>query len=385
MERRRLWSARWRTWNPCGGIEIDPVEIAKRLIRTRSISGYESRLAGEIEEMLKPLHVEHQRVGDLGFNIIAEHRGKKDAPTVILNGHMDTVDVVEGWTKDPFSADIEDGRLYGLGSADMKGGLAALIYAFKKAVSENSPLNIIFTAVVREELDSEGAFALLNEMDGDVAFIAEPTNEMPMLGARGRYVLDIVFKGESGHGARPESGTNAILCASRFISEMQFHFKEHPKMGAGSACVLKIEGGSDFLSVPDTCKVVLDRHVVPGEDRDSVMQELLEMLENADMDCDAEVSWHSRSTPFLEPYEWDIENDMVRDFASLYIERYGELKPIYGQSVGDFNAFGKRMPTVVYGPKGANWHATDEYVMVDSVKNVAEFYADLLRKMGERV
>jgi len=329
--------------------------------------------------------VERQRVGDLGFNIVARHRGKDGAPTVILNGHMDTVDVVDGWMKGPFDPVIEDGKLYGLGSADMKGGLAALIYAFKKAVQEKSPLNILFTAVVREELDSEGAFALLNEIEGDIVFIAEPTDEMPMLGARGRYVLDMVFKGESGHGARPDSGINAIECAAAFIEKLkELPLREHPKMGKGSVCPLKIEGGSDFLSVPETCKIVVDRHVVPGETRDSVMEEFTGLLESADIDCDAEISWHSRSTPFLEPYEWSIENGFVKDFASLYIERYGGLKPVYGQSVGDFNAFGKMMPTVVYGPKGSNWHASNEYVFTDSLIRVSDFYVNLLRRIGER-
>ena len=334
---------------------------------------------------MRPIHVERQRVGDLGFNIIAKHKGREDAPTIILNGHMDTVDVVEGWEIDPFSGDISDGKIYGLGAADMKGGLASLIYAFKRAVSEENPLNIIFTAVVREELDSEGGFALLNEVDGDIAFIAEPTNEVPMLGARGRYVLDIVFKGESGHGARPETGINAIECASSFIRNLKkMPLTEHPKMGTGSICALRIEGGSDFLSVPEKCKIVVDRHIVPGESRDSVLKEFIEMLENTDMDCDAEVSWHPRSTPFLEPYEWSIENDFIRDFVSLYMEKYGEIRPLYGQSVGDFNAFGKAMPTVVYGPKGGNWHSAGEYASVSSIRDVAEFYVKLLKNMGER-
>ena len=328
--------------------------------------------------------MERQQVEDLGFNIIAEHRGKDGAPTVILNGHMDTVGVVDGWKRDPFGAEVDGDRLYGLGAADMKGGLAALIYAFKRAVYEKSPLNIIFTAVVREELDSEGAFALLNEIDGDVAFIAEPTGEMPMLGARGRYVLDIDFTGESAHGARPENGINAIGCASSFVSKLKdMKLAEHQKMGNGSLCVLKIDGGSDFLSVPDTCRVVVDRHVVPGENRDSIMGEFIELLEDMDMECDAEISWHSRKTPFLEPYEWNMENDFIRDFASVYVERYGEFIPTYGRSVGDFNMFGKKLPTVVYGPKGGDWHGADEYVSLESLENVSEFYAMLLRKMGE--
>ena len=350
------------------------------MVRTGSESGYESVVAGQIEEILSPIRVEREAVDDLGFNVIAEHRGKEGAPTIILNGHMDTVGIAEGWTREPLSADIEDGRLYGLGSADMKGGLAALIWAFKMAVKEGSPLNIVFTAVVREELDSEGAFELLKHRTGDLALIAEPTGERLMLGARGRYAADITFTGKAAHGARPSMGVNAIECAAKYVERLrEIKPASHPDMGQGSICALKIEGGSDFLSVPDRCTITVDRHVVPGESRDDVMRDFLSI---AGDECRTEIMWHPRKTPFLEPYEYSADDGLIGEFSSLYRERY-DAPPIYGESVGDFNAFGKRMPTVVYGPKGENWHSADEYVIVDSVERVARLYYDFLKLKGE--
>ncbi len=298
---------------------------------------------------------------------------------------MDTVDVTEGWTRDPFSAEIEDGRLYGLGSSDMKGGLAALIWAFKKAVKEKLPVNLLFTAVVDEEINSQGAFELLKEIRGDMAIIAEPTDEKIMLGARGRFALDVVFHGKSAHGARPHKGANAIICASEFLSKLgEIPLRVHEKMGTGSMTPLKITGGDDFLSVPHICTVVLDRHIVPGESRMDVMEEFRKLLDSVEIGCNAEIRWHSRPTPFLEAYEFSPETEFIRDFVGLYREKYGFFGATYGESVGDYNLFAKSMPTVVYGPKGANWHSGDEYVFIDSVEAVAKTYYEFLKRTGEK-
>ncbi len=298
---------------------------------------------------------------------------------------MDTVDVTEGWTRDPFSAEIEERKLYGLGSSDMKGGLAALIWAFKKAVKEKLLVNLLFTAVVDEEINSQGAFELLKEIGGDLAIIAEPTDEKIMLGARGRFALDLIFRGKSAHGARPYKGANAIICASEFLSKLgEIPLRTHEKMGMGSITPLKITGGDDFLSIPDICTVVVDRHIVPGERREDVMEEFRKLLESVETGCDAEIRWHPRPTPFLEAYEFSPETEFIRDFVSFYREKYGLFEPIYGESVGDYNLFAKSMPTVVYGPKGGNWHSADEYVHTDSVEAVAKTYYEFLKRMGER-
>ena len=365
-------------------MQIDAIEIARRLVRIPSVSRYESKLAGEIEAILHPIRVRRQRVDDIGFNLISEYHGSENAPVIVLNGHMDTVEPSEAWTRDPYSPEIEDGKLYGLGSADMKGGLAAIIWAYRRVVREKLPVNLIFTAVVDEEIYSQGAFELLKEVEGDMALIAEPTNERPMLGARGRYVLELTFRGKSAHGARPETGENAISCASELIKNIgEISLKTDEKMGKGSVTPLKIEGGGEFLSVPELCRVVIDRHVVPGEDRNSVIGEVRTLLDSLKIPCDAGIGWHPRPTPFLEAYEFSPEEERIRHFAGMYREKYGDFRPIYGKSVGDYNLFAKKMPVVVYGPKGANWHSANEYVYIDSVDRVAEFYYEFIKRTGE--
>ena len=325
-----------------------------------------------------------QRVGDIGFNLISEYHGSDYGPTIVLNGHMDTVAPVEGWTRDPYSAEIDGNKLYGLGSADMKGGLAAIIWAYRKAVREKLPVNLIFTAVVDEEMNSQGAYELLKEIKGDVALIAEPTNERVMLGARGRYVIDMDFTGKSYHGARPYGGINAIDCAAKVIMALGEMEIPEGEIGKGSITVLKIEGGSDFLSVPEKCRIIVDRHVIPGESREKVMGEFQSVIEALDVACDVDISWHSRPTPFLEPYIFSPDDEWIRDFISFYRENNGEPEMIYGESVGDYNLFGAHMPTVVYGPKGENWHSADEFVYVDSIERVANLYYRFIRYLGER-
>ncbi len=364
-------------------MQIEVVEIARRLIRIPSASRYESRLADEIEDILRPIEVRRQRVGDIGFNLISEYRGSENSPTIVLNGHMDTVEPVKSWSRDPYSPDIEGGKLYGLGSADMKGGLSAIIWAYRRAVKEKLPVNLIFTAVVDEEINSQGAYELLKEIKGDIALIAEPTGEKMMLGARGRYVLDMAVKGRSSHGARPYKGVNSIECGAEIIKALK-SMKIPEKNGMkGSVAPLKIEGGGDFLSVPESCLIVIDRHVIPGESRELVMDGFKNLIENLNLPCEVEISWHSRPTPFLEPYSFSPDEGLIRDFASLYIEKYGELRTICGESVGDYNLFAKYMPTVVYGPKGENWHSADEFVYTDSLERVASFYYEFIRKVGD--
>lgn len=364
---------------------MEPAEIASRLIRIPSVSRYESRVAAEIEEMLRPIGVRRQRVGDIGYNLISEYHGSENAPVLILNGHMDTVEPAEGWTKDPYSPEIDGKRLYGLGSADMKGGLAALIWAYKRAVREKLPVNLIFTAVVDEEIYSQGAFELLKYVKGDMAILTEPTDERVMLGARGRYVLDLKFKGRAAHGARPEKGENAIKCASELIRGLdKITLKRDEKMGSGSISPLKIEGGGEFLSVPEICTVVIDRHVVPGEERDSVLEEMKRLIGSLDIPCEVKIEWHPRPTPFLEAYEISPDTAYIWDFIDFYRERYGSFDPIYGRSVGDYNLFAEHMPTLVYGPKGGDWHSADEYVYIDSIERVAGFYYEFIKRIGEK-
>ena len=171
-----------------------------------------------------------------GNNVLARLAGtESDAPTLLLNAHMDTVELVEAWEEDPLSGRVEDGKLYGQGACDMKGGLAGIMIAFDALATADIDLagDVLFTAVV----DEEGPYGLgANQLirDGitdecDAAIVTEPgpilaqrdiENPALLLGARGRFLYDITVTGEAAHGSQPEKGTNAVVDAGRLAAAL---------------------------------------------------------------------------------------------------------------------------------------------------------------------
>ncbi|UCE37417.1 MAG: M20/M25/M40 family metallo-hydrolase [Thermoplasmata archaeon] len=366
---------------------MDVVELTKKLVEIQSVTGNETEIGEFITSELDDPNVEMQKVAGFGPNVIAKHITKPEDPIIILNCHMDTVEVMQGWESDPFTPKIEGNKLYGLGACDMKAGVAIAIDVFKKA--QEMDKNIVFTAVSDEEGNSKGSYVLLQkmkqeELKGDnsnlLCLIPEDTEEHVKLGARGRYVIDIDVFGCSAHGATPECGTNAIVKSTKIVDGLNdLPLAEHPIMGKGSFCILKIEGGGDSLSVPDRCTIRVDRHTVPGEDKSKIIEDFDNLLKKLNLNCEYKLSFIKRETPFLEPYILDKENPWAVKFLSAYREYCEKEAPIaYGRSVGDFNAFGCLMPTIVFGPMGENVHGSNECVFIDSIKRCRDLYLKFL-------
>ncbi len=319
-------------------------------------------------------------VKGIGNNVVAEVTHDRALPTLLLNGHLDTVEVCRGWTRDPFTPAVEGDRLYGLGSADMKSGVAIAMLMFKR-LADSGNVNVVFAGSVDEEGDSSGAFALLDSgLKGDLCLIPEPSGGKIMMGCRGRVVFEVEARGASAHGSRPEEGVNAISEASRFVGEIgKIPLAEHPILGKGSFCVLEMSGGTRTLSVPDSCWLKIDRHYVIGETKDSMLRELAHVGKKMPGGADFDISyWKKRPTPFLEPYI--TEN---KGLAAVFAKAVGRAFS-YGKSVGDYNTFSKIIPTVVFGPAGTNWHASDEFVSIASVRECVEGYERFAQAISAR-
>ncbi|NJE02396.1 M20 family metallopeptidase [Thermococcus sp. JdF3] len=364
-------------------------DLLKELVSISSPFGKEEEISKFIASFLEEhgLEVELLPVEGFGSNVIAHLPGR--GHTVVLNGHMDTVNLSPGWTKNPYG-ELEGDRFYGLGSADMKAGLAALLSAFVEMAElpRKERPTVIFTAVVDEEGYSRGAWELIRsgKLDrADVVLVAEPTNERLMLGARGRFVVQVEVFGKKAHAARPYEGLNAIEELGRFVGSLwKIRFRNHRKLGAGSYCTLRIEGSADGLSVPDYARAIIDRHVVIGEDWDRVSSELLNLAERVKLKGDIRVSKFERPTPDMLPYAVRENDRFVNIFKSVHRTVLGgEPEIIYGRSVGDFNYFGTYLnkPTLVYGPVGGNWHGSDEWVSVESLKRVKRVYVEFLKAL----
>ncbi|ASJ10512.1 deacylase [Thermococcus sp. P6] len=368
------------------------VELLKKLVSIRSPFGEEGEISRFVASFLEEhgFRVELVPVEGFGDDVVAYLPGRKT--TVVLNGHMDTVNVSPGWTRNPWG-ELDGDRFYGVGSADMKAGLSALMAAFVEIgnLPKRERPNVIFTAVSDEEGYSRGAWELIRsgKLDhSDLVLLGEPTNERLMLGARGRFVVEVEFFGKKAHAARPYLGINAVEDLGRFVGSLErIRLRGHGKLGRGSYCTLHVEGSADGLSVPDYARAVIDRHVVVGEDWERVKGELMALAGKLDLRSDVVIKKFDRPTPDMLPYTVRANNRFVRAFLRAHERVFGVRPEVtYGKSVGDFNYFATYLgkPTLVYGPVGGNWHSADEWVSVESVRRVKKLYVEFLRGLVQK-
>ncbi|RDI72678.1 M20 family metallopeptidase [Halopelagius longus] len=390
----------------------ETVSLLQDLVRIPSPYFEEDEMSEFVYEWLdeRGLDPEYHRVSEPditeyeGRNVVARLAGSdSDAPTLLLNAHMDTVLIVEDWDEDPTSGRIEDGKLYGQGACDMKGGLAAVMKAFEALAESDAELrgDVLLTAVV----DEEGPYGLGTDRlirdgytdDCDMAVVTEPgpvlaqedvENPALLLGARGRFLYDIEVRGKAAHGSKPSEGVNAVADAGRLAAGLaEMETGTHPKLGDGSVCPLKIEGGSQTLSVPERARLMVDRHVVVGETEEDVRADAERVVSELGVESEVDVGFREAPSDDIRygPYVTDEDHPLVTSLAAATREVTGE-DPAYGyfSSVGDFNYLGDRagLPTVILGPDGGNIHAAGEFVRLDDVVEVADVVtraaADLL-------
>jgi len=335
-----------------------------------------------------------------GKNIIVNLEGTKPGPVICINGHLDTVRLCKGWTKNP-KGEILDNRLYGLGALDMKSGCAATMIALKAFVENHKIFKgkIISTYVsVEEGPYGLGTNALIEEgyiNDVDFSIITEPSagfsgNQFPdiCLGARGGFGLEIELFGISAHAATPNLGVSAADDAALVINELKnIEYEKDPFLGKGDICVIGIESDGGACSVPDYAKIRLFRHTIIGENEETITNEIEKAIERANIRCEYSISFRkapSEGSKGFMPYTIDKNEPMVKEFMAT-IEEISETKPTisYFQSIGDFNYLGSRLkaPAVVFGASGSNFHGRDEYVDIDSVVKTAKIVYRFLEKV----
>lgn len=333
-----------------------------------------------------------------GVNIIGNLKGSQDGPRILLNGHLDTVNICEGWTKEPLISTIKGNRMYGLGALDMKSGCVAIllaINAFKSIVKD-------FKGEIRYSFvsDEEGPYGLgtnyliedgyLNEID--VAIVTEPSSgfchtEFPCLclGARGGYNYRVDFKGRSSHAANPEGGVSAIVDSAKVMLELKnSNMIIDEKLGKGSICIIESGGGGEACSVADKAHFTVFRHIVRGENKETVKQELMEAVKRANIKSD--VSFKFRDAPSSESQGFEaymVEKDNL--YSQSFIKSIKDIcmkEPSidYFSSIGDFNYLGgrKNIHTLVFGPNGGNYHSADEYVYIDTVIKTSKIIVSFL-------
>jgi acetylornithine deacetylase len=320
------------------------------------------------------LEVEVEEVAPGRFNTVGIARGSGGGRTLLLNAHLDTVGVA-GMER-PFEPAVEDGRLHGRGSYDMKAGLAAIMLAGAEAVRAGVRGDVIVAAVCDEEVASIGTARAAERYRADAAIVSEPTEMRLALAHKGFVGFEVETKGRAAHGSRPDLGIDAIAHMGYVlvgIEELDRRLRAeptHPLLGSGSLHASVIEGGQEFSSYPERCLLKGERRTIPGESREHVEGELRELL--------GEVEGEIRVVVARQPFETPADAEIAE-----LVSRHAGRPEIVGVPFWADSALlaSAGIPTVVFGPAGEGAHAVEEWVDVASAERCAEIYAAVAREL----
>lgn len=378
-------------------------DFAQRLIRTPSVSTQEGDLARLLVEEMNRVGFDRVYTDSVG-NVIGQI-GPDNGPTLLYNGHMDTVDVgdLSRWKRDPYGGEIENGILFGRGACDMKGALAAMVYAGRALVPFKNTLKgpLYVVGVVQEEPFEGLAMQHVVEQEGiqpDWVVLGEATNLQISRGHRGRIECTITVHGRSCHASAPSRGVNAIYEAARIIVGLELltpQLGNDPLLGPGTIAVTEIHSQAGSRNVvPDYCQLCVDRRLTAGETERRALADIRRIVtrEGSDTSIDL-VEYESqsytghpltgvKSFPF-----WVISEDdpLVRRTAEV-IERTLGFVPRLGcwqfSTDGAYTMGEAGIPTVGFGPGDERYaHTTEDQVRIRDLVSATQVYTRLALRM----
>ncbi len=375
------------------GLDLRLRELLERMVRTRSVLPHEADMARLVAGELVAMGVEPvwQEVSPERSNVYCTVRLGPRPGLVTFTGHLDTVDVADGWTTDPFEPTERDGRLYGLGALDMKSGLAAALTAFRRLLEDRGRHGELgevgFAATVDEEGLGTGARALLGTPCGrsDLILLTEPffgadSDDPVPIAMSGKVLYRILVRGRTSHAlCHPERGINAVDDAARIVAALdRLPLGEHPLLGRANYSTLKIDGGyrEYAVVVPERCEVIVTRLLVPGETRAQAVAQLEALIAGLGLRSQVTVE---TPPPFYGAYALDPESPAFRRFRAAYQARLGR-PPVTGGMLGivDANIYVAEgnIPTLTFGPRGKGLHEAGEYVELDTIEPVVDVLID---------
>ncbi len=316
-------------------------------------------------------------------NLVARIGGRRGR-SLMFNGHLDVVGV-EGMLHPPFGAEARDGLMYGRGSADMKGGVAAMCAAAHRAAESGIAGEIIIAAVADEEYESLGTKALLARgIRADACIVTEPTRLAIMPAHRGFVWMEAEVSGRAAHGSRWDIGVDAIRHTGLLLAELDrldtevLPRRTHPLLGRGSLHASRIEGGIGMSTYPDRCLLKLERRTIPGEQATDAMDE----LQHA---CDvvrarrATFAADVRLILTQGPSDVPVDAPIVRSLSTA-LASSDEAVRIEGMSAWTDAALlnDAGIPTVCFGPGDISLaHAAEEYIPLAEIDRATTVLAGL--------
>lgn len=318
-------------------------------------------------------------------SVVGGLRGNGERPALLFSGHLDTVPAGDNWKRDIFSAEIDDGKIWGLGSTDMKAGVAALLIAMEAVQSTGVTLkgDLLFAGTAGEEVDSMGAKHLVAQQKlGEVGFmiIGEPTANRVFTAEKGALWLELKTNGQTAHGSMPHLGVNAIMHMSKLLQALDaahIPYQAHPLLGNFTMNVATITGGVKTNVVPDTCHVTIDLRTVIGQDHQQILDTVRQLIDRL---CAEDETFHADVRTITERIPLDIPFDdpHVQTFVRVRDHVTGHRsQPGAATFATDGSVFvpAYQAPMVICGPGlPEKAHQPNEYVEIDRLVEAARIY-----------
>jgi putative selenium metabolism hydrolase len=382
------------------------IGLSKRLIASKSYSGREQEAAGTLKVYMDEKRFDSVTVDEYG-NIIGKIQGKRPGKRLLFDGHIDTVPVGndQDWKHKPFEPEVVDGKLYGRGSTDMKGAVAAFTAAagfFASDNDRNFPGEIFIAGVVHEEcFEGVAARKVSGLVQPDFVIIGEASELNLNIGQRGRAEIVVETFGVPAHSANPEKGVNAVYRMCKAVEAIRrLEPPEHPILGKGIMELTDIKSNPypGASVVPEYCRATYDRRLLVGETKESVLaplEKLLKQLSAEDPSFNAKVSFaRGKETCYTgntiegerffpgwlfdekEPFVQDVLEELRASGLNPKVNRYNFC------TNGSHYAGEAGIPTLGMGPSRENLaHTIDEYVETAELFGAAESYYAIMKAL----
>ena len=376
-----------------GPRDLNPVALARDLIRIDSVNPQlvvgaagEAAIAGWCADWLGAHGFEVHRLGTADRpTIVGVLRGTGGGRSLMLNGHLDTVGV-SSYDGDPFAAGVRDGRLFGRGAFDMKGGVAAILVAAARTARSGLGGDIIVTLVADEEFGSRGTEDALAAFTADAAIVTEPSELNLVLAHRGFAWFEIELNGLAAHGSMPHQGVDAIAHAGlvlRALDDFRARLdaaSPHPLLGHSAVRVSMIAGGTDAATVADSCTLTVERRTLPGENPDAVEAELRGILDGL-ATTTPDLRFELRRLVARGAFEADPSWPIVRAVTESAERVFGGAASVRGEpfwtDAGLILEAG--IPCLLVGVEGGGAHADTEWATTASVEQLADVLEGAIR------
>jgi len=371
------------------------VALTRDLVRIPSVTGEEGEVAEFVARRMEALGLEVQvaEAEPARPNVVGRLRGSVGRPVLVYNGHTDIVPTGDRklWSRDPYGGEVIDRKLYGRGSQDMKAGLAAMMETVEALRRSETQLrgDLVLEAAVDEERGGYLGTRWLveNGFIGDFGVVCEGGDLKLHTCHKGDYGVEIRTIGKATHAATPEKGVNAVhkmidVANALLAIPKRFHWdkRTHPLAGPPLISLSLIEGGIQRNMVPDRCRMVVDRRVVPRfESVDNARREFQTVLSEL-QGKDPELMIETNEIIDVEPAEVSETEPVVVAMQAAAERALGhrlEVAGLKGFTDAHWMVNQHAIPTVSFGTEGENIHGVDEYVEIDSIVSVAKVLTQL--------